>query len=220
MGIVIWATSAFPNRQLCPRLLPLHKRSTVVGRHQNWISRRAVSRVIFSRLHAQYTRFLSILLICRRYSRICAHKMFTQKPPYEKDSIAKDGSKPPQRIGHLTSEDWNELWEILEVCWSADPLDRPTVSDLEARLSEMAGRSFLRSSFLMADAIQAEWFSTLTCFALSTHIDDNGRYFNTLAHDVKNLIEKDTSVSHDDALALTKRLEVINITNIRCSLRL
>ena len=82
--------------------------------------------------------------------------MFTQKPPYEKDSIAKDRLKPPQRIGHLTSEDWNELWEILEVCWSADPLDRPTVSDLKAKLSEMAGRSFLRSSFLMADATQAE----------------------------------------------------------------
>ena len=35
----------------------------------------------------------------------------------------------------------------------------------------------------------------------------------TLAHDVKNLIEEwqDTPVSHDAALALTKRLEVTNI---------
>ena len=112
--------------------------------------------MIFSRLHPQYMRFLSISLIYGRYSRICAHKMFTQQPPYEQDSSAKDRSKPPRRIGLLKREDWNELWEILMVCWSADPLDRPTASDLEARLSEIAGRSSLRSSFLMADATQAE----------------------------------------------------------------
>ena len=65
----------------------------------------------------------------------------------------------------------------------------------------------------MADATQDEWFSTLTCFDLSTHFDDNGRQFAILALDVKNLIEKwqDTSVNHDDALALTKRLEVTGI---------
>jgi hypothetical protein len=30
--------------------------------------------------------------------------------------------------------EWNKLWEILEDCWSMDPLDRPTASKLEARL--------------------------------------------------------------------------------------
>ena len=76
---------------------------------------------------------------------------------------------------------------------------------------------FWVSSFLMADATQAEWFSTLKCFVLSTHIDDNGRDFAPLAHDVKNLIEtwQDLSVSHREARALTKRLEV---KHIRCSL--
>ena len=49
---------------------------------------------------------------------------------------------------------------------------------------------------------------TLTCFALSTYIDDNRRDFNTIACDAKNVIEKDTSISHDDALALINRLEV------------
>ena len=212
-GIVIWPISAFPNCPRCPRLPPLHHWSTLVGRHQNWFSRCGVSRVIFSRLHAQYTRFLSISLIFRHYSRIFAHKMFTQKPPYEKDSSAKDRSKPPRRIGLLKHEDWNKLWEILVDCWSADPLDRPTASDLESKLSEIAGRSILPSSFLLAEA---KWFSTLTCFALSTHIDDNGRDFETLAHDVKNLIEKwqNTSVSYNDALAL------LEVTNIRFSLRL
>ena len=72
-GIVIWTTSAFPNCPRCPRLLPLHKRSTLVGRHQNWLRRlTAVRRVISSRLHAQFTRFLSISLIHRCCSRICA----------------------------------------------------------------------------------------------------------------------------------------------------
>ena len=69
----------------------------------------------------------------------------------------------------------------------------------------------ISSSFLTADATQAEWlFSTLTCFALSTHIDDYGRDFVTLAHNVKNLIEtwQDLSVSHREARELTKRLEV------------
>ena len=69
--------------------------------------------------------------------------------------------------------------------------------------------SFLRSPFL-AEATQAEWFSTLTCFVLSTHINHNGRDFETLAHHVKILIEtwEDTPDDHEDALALTKRLEV------------
>ena len=144
--------------------------------------------------------------------------MFTQQPPYEQDSSAKDRSKPPRRIGLLKREDWNELWEILVVCWSADPLDRPTASDLEARLAEIAGRSSLRSSFLMADATQAEWFSTLTCLALSTHIYYNGRDFQTLVHNVKNLIEKwqDTSFNHGEAHALTKRLTVRNIPASVC----
>ena len=74
------------------------------------------------------------------------------------------------------------------------------------------------SSFLMADATQVEWlFSTLTCFAFSTHIDDNDRDFAALALEVKELIEtwQDLSVSHKEARALTKRLEV---RNIRCSL--
>ena len=97
---------------------------------------------------------LSISLIYRRYSHICAHKIFTQQQPY--DSSAKDRSKPPGRIGPLKREDWNKLWEILVVCWSANPLDRPTASDLVARLHESAGRPFLRSSFLIADANQAE----------------------------------------------------------------
>ena len=42
-------------------------------------------------------------------------------------------------------KEWNKLWEILEVCWSADPFNRPTASELEARLSEIA-----------ADVTQAE----------------------------------------------------------------
>ena len=100
--------------------------------------------------------FLFVSLIYRRYSRICVHKMFTQRPPYDGDSSAKDRSKPPGRIGLLMREEWNDLWKILVLCWSADPLDRPTASDLEARLSEIAGRSILSSSFAMADATQAE----------------------------------------------------------------
>ena len=194
----------------------------------------AVSRVISSRLHAQYTRFLSISLIYRRFSRICALKMFTQQPPFDGDSSAKDRSKPPRRIGLLKLEDWNKLWEILVVCWSADPLDRPTASDLEARLSEIAGRSNLRSSFLkadvsgdsrssflMADATQAERFSTLTCLASSsTHFDDGYvSEFAPLARNVKNLIEtwEDLSVSHKKADALTKRLEVRKIRASVCN---
>ena len=82
-------------------------------------------------------RFLFLFLIYRRYSRICAHKMFNQRPPYDGDSTAEDRSKLPRRIGRLTHKDWNKLWEILEVCWSADPLDRPTASDLEARLRKI-----------------------------------------------------------------------------------
>ena len=195
----------------------------------------AVSRVISSRLHAQYTRFLSISLIYRRCSRICALKMFTQQPPYDGDSSAKDRSKPPRRIGLLRLEDWNKLWEILVVCWSADPLDRPTASDLEARLSEIAGRSSLRSSFLkadvsgvsrssflVADATQTERFSTLTCLASSsTHFDDGiiVKEITPLARSVKNLIEtwEDLSVSHKEAHALTKRLEVRKIRASVCN---
>ena len=143
--------------------------------------------------------------------------MFTQQQPY--DSSAKDRSKPPGRIDPLKREDWNKLWEILVVCWSANPLDRPTASDLVARLHESAGRPFLRSSFLIADANLAEWLSTLTCFALSTHTDDNGRDFETLVHNVKNLIEiwQDTPASHVEANALTKRLDVRNIPASVCS---
>ena len=219
-GIVIWPTSAFPNCPRCPRFLRLHNWSTVVGRHQNCVSRSGVSRVIFSHLHPQYTRFLFISLIYWRYSHICAHKMFTQQQPY--DSSAKDRSKPPGRIGPLKREDWNKLWEILVVCWSANPLDRPTASDLVARLHESAGRPFLRSSFLIADANQAEWLSTLTCFVLSTHTDDNGRDFETLAHVVKNLIETwgDLSASHREAHTLAKHLEVRNIRASVCSNKL
>jgi hypothetical protein len=149
-------------------MIPSQKGSTVVGRHQNWISSRAVSRVIFSRLHTQFTRFLSISLIYRRYSCICAHKMFNRRPPYKRDSSAidrsntprrigrlnreewnnrrpppydpyernsaNDRSNPPRRIGRLNREEWNELWEVLVDCWSANPADRPTASELETRL--------------------------------------------------------------------------------------
>ena len=71
-GIVTWSISALPKCPRCLHLLPLQNWSTVVGRHQNWISSRAVSIVIFSRLHAQFTRFLSIYLVYRRHSCICA----------------------------------------------------------------------------------------------------------------------------------------------------
>ena len=82
--------------------------------------------------------------------------MFTQRPPYDGSSTAEDRSKLPRRIGRLMRDEWNKLWEILEVCWSADPLDRPTASDLESMLPEIAGLSLSRSSFLMADATQTE----------------------------------------------------------------
>ena len=71
-GIVTWPTSALQRCLGCPHLVPSQKWCTVVGRHQNWMSSREVSRVIYSRLHAQFTRFLFISLIYRRYSRICA----------------------------------------------------------------------------------------------------------------------------------------------------
>ena len=106
----------------------------MVGRHQNWISSRAVSRVILSRLHAQFTRFLPISLIYRRYSRICAQNTFARRPPYDMDSTAYDRSKPPRRGGRLMRMEWYRLWKILEVCWSTNPSDRPTASELEARL--------------------------------------------------------------------------------------
>jgi hypothetical protein len=60
--------------------------------------------------------------------------MFTQQPPYEEDSNANDRSEPPKRIGRLMHKEWSKLWEILEECWSTDPLYRPTASDLVARL--------------------------------------------------------------------------------------
>ena len=68
------------------------------------------------------------------FSHFCSHKMFTRQPPYEWNSSATDRSRPPARIGLLMREEWNKLWEILEDCWSTDPLDRPTASELEARL--------------------------------------------------------------------------------------
>ena len=63
--------------------------------------------------------------------------MFIRQPPYGENSSADDRSKPPTRIGLLIREEWNKLWEILEVCWSTDPLDRPTASELEASLHEI-----------------------------------------------------------------------------------
>ena len=51
-----------------------------------------------------------------------------------------------------------------------------------------------------------------------THIDDNGRDFELLAHNVKNLIEtwQDVSDSHQEARTLTKRLEVTKTFNAVC----
>ena len=60
--------------------------------------------------------------------------MFTRRPPYDGDSTPNERSKPPRRKGHLMHKDWNKLWKILEVCWSADPSDRPTALELEVRL--------------------------------------------------------------------------------------
>ena len=59
---------------------------------------------------------------------------------------------------------------------------------------------------------------SLTCFSLSTLIDDNGREFAPLARKVKSLIEtwEDLSVSHREGHALTERLEVRNIRAV-CS---
>jgi hypothetical protein len=74
--------------------------------------------------------------------------MFTRRPPYAEDSTANDRSKPPGRTGRLMREEWNKLWEILEVCWSTDPLDRPTASELEARLRMIFQP---RSSFVMVE---------------------------------------------------------------------
>ena len=50
------------------------------------------------------------------------------------DSSADERSKPPRRKGRLAHGEWNDLWDILVVCWSADPLDRPTASELEVAL--------------------------------------------------------------------------------------
>ena len=60
--------------------------------------------------------------------------MFTRRPPYEVDSSVYDRSKPPMRTGRLKRVEWDELWNVLVDCWSADPLDRPTASELEASL--------------------------------------------------------------------------------------
>ena len=60
--------------------------------------------------------------------------MFTRRPPYDGDSSADERSKLPRRKGRLTRGEWNDLWDILVVCWSADPLDRPTASELEVAL--------------------------------------------------------------------------------------
>ena len=60
--------------------------------------------------------------------------MFTRQPPYGENSSAADRSKTPARIGLLVREEWTELWNILVFCWSTDPLDRPTASELEASL--------------------------------------------------------------------------------------
>ena len=88
--------------------------------------------------------------------------MFTRRPPYEVDSSAEDRSKPPIRRGLLQREEWNELWDVLVVCWSPDPLERPTASELEAILRTIfqppITHSFpsRSSSFLKTDATQAE----------------------------------------------------------------
>jgi hypothetical protein len=75
--------------------------------------------------------------------------MFTRRPPYEGNSTANDRTKPPRRTGRLNIKEWNKLWEVLVVCWSTDPLERPTASELEARLRMIFQPS---SSFLMAEA--------------------------------------------------------------------
>ena len=86
--------------------------------------------------------------------------MFTRRPPYEEDSSAEDRSKPPMRRGLLRREQWNELWDILVICWSPDPLDRPTASELEAILRRIyqptITHSSWSSSFLKTDATQTE----------------------------------------------------------------
>ena len=63
--------------------------------------------------------------------------MFTRQPPYEGNSSASDRSRPPARIGLMMREEWTELWDILVACWSTDPLDRPTASELEERLRKI-----------------------------------------------------------------------------------
>ena len=60
--------------------------------------------------------------------------MFTRRPPYEENSSPNDRLKPPMRTGRLKRVEWNELWDVLVVCWSADPLDRPTALELVASL--------------------------------------------------------------------------------------
>ena len=80
---------------------------------------------------------LVYFLIFHRCLRICTLKMFTRRPPYEEDSSSEDRSKPPMRTGLLKPKVWNDLWDILVVCWSPDPLYRPTASELEANLRKI-----------------------------------------------------------------------------------
>ena len=97
--------------------------------------------------------------------------MFTRQPPYDGNSSANDRSKPPARIGLLMRKEWTKLWEILLVCWSTDPLDRPTASELEARLRKIfqppalditiAGKCLIftmtRSRLVLNGQILMEW---------------------------------------------------------------
>ena len=93
--------------------------------------------------------------------------MFTRQPPYEGNSNASDRSKPPARIGLLLREEWNNLWEILMVCWSTDPLYRPTSSELEARL-----RNIFQSEPLALDIKIAENRSIWTMSRLVHNVQE------------------------------------------------
>ena len=82
-GIVIWSTSALQKCPRCLRSLPSQNWSTVVGRHQNWISSHAVRKVIFSRLHAQSTRFLSLVYffdLSSLFKYLCALDVYPATP--------------------------------------------------------------------------------------------------------------------------------------------
>ena len=73
--------------------------------------------------------------------------------PYEGDSYSKDRSKLPRRKGRLTREEWKELWEVLVVCWSPDPLDRPTASELEASLRKIYQPHSKNDSWLLLPSL-------------------------------------------------------------------